>query len=208
MKLALFGASGMIGSRLLREAVRRGHAVTAVVRDPRKFPAPAGRVIVIRGDVLDAASVAAAVAGHDAVLSAVGPTPEVIAGAPRALIEGLTRAGLKRLIVVGGAGSLEVAPGVQLVDTPEFPADYKAVALAHRDALNLFRQNTTLDWTFVSPPAFIEPGERTGQFRLGGDRLIADAKGRSHISAEDYAIAFIDEVEKPRHIRLRFTVGY
>jgi putative NADH-flavin reductase len=198
----------MIGSRLLREAVRRGHAVTAVVRDPRKFAAPAGRVIVIKGDVGDAASVAAAVTGHDAVLSAVGPAPEIIAGAPRALIEGLTRAGVKRVIVVGGAGSLEMSPGVQLVDRPDFPAEYRAVALAHRDALNVFRQNTTLDWTYVSPPADIQPGERTGKFRLGGDALIADAKGRSRISAEDFAMAFIDEVETPRHLRQRFTVGY
>ncbi len=207
MKLALFGASGMIGSRLLREAVRRGHAVTAVVRDPRRFPAPTGRVIVIKGDVLNPAEVAAAVAGHDAVLCAVGPGADVLAAAPRALIEGLSRAGVKRLVVVGGAGSLEIA-GRQLVDQPDFPAEYKAAALAHRDALNVYRQNTSLDWTFVSPPAEIGPGERTGKFRLGGDALLADAKGRSRVSAEDYAVAFIDEVEKPAHIRRRFTVAY
>ena len=208
MKLVLFGASGMIGSRLLREAVRRGHAVTAVVRDPRKYTPPAGRVIVIKGDVLDATSVAAAVAGHDAALCAVGPTAEVLAGAPRALIEGLTRAGVKRLVVVGGAGSLETAPGRQLVDQPDFPAEYKAAALVHRDALNLYRQNSTLEWTFVSPPAEIQPGERTGKFRLGGDTLLADDKCRSHVSAEDFAVAFIDEVEKPAHVRSRFTVAY
>ncbi len=208
MKLALFGASGVIGSRLLREAVRRGHAVTAIVRDPRKFPAPTGRVIVIKGDVLKPADVTAAVTGHDAVLSAIGPTPEVIVGAPRALIEGLTRAGVRRLVVVGGAGSLEIAPGRQLVDQPDFPAEYKAVALAHRDALNVYRQNSSLDWTYVSPPADIHPGERTGSFRLGGDQLVRDAKGESRISTEDYAIAVIDEVEKPGHLRQRFTVAY
>ncbi len=208
MKLALFGASGMIGSRLLREAVRRGHAVTAVVRDPRRFPAPMGRVIVIKGDVRNPADVAAAVAGHDAVLCAVGPTAEVIAAAPRALIEGLTRAGVRRLLVVGGAGSLEVAPGRQRVDQPDFPAEYKAAALAHRDALNLYRQNSSLDWTVVSPPAEIAPGERTGKFRVGGDQLLRDSRGASRISAEDYAIAFIDEVEQPKHIRQRFTVAY
>lgn len=208
MKLALFGASGMIGSRLLREAVRRGHAVTAVVRDPRKFATPTGRVIVIKGDVLNPADVAAAVAGHDAVLCAVGPTAEVLAAAPRSLIEGLTRAGVRRLLVVGGAGSLEVAPGRQLVDQPDFPAAYKAAALAHRAALAVYRQNTSLDWTFVCPPAEIAPGQRTEKFRLGGDQLIRNASGESRISAEDYAIAFIDEVEQPKHIRQRITVAY
>ena len=208
MKLALFGASGMIGSRILREAVRRGHAVTAVVREPRRFPAPTGRVIVIKGDVVDPGNVAAAVTGHDAVLSAVGPGPEVLAAAPRSLIEGLTRAGVKRLVVVGGAGSLEIAPGRQLVDEPDFPGAYKAAALAHRDALNLYRQNTSLDWTFLCPPAEIEPGERTGHFRTGADQLLVDPAGKSHISAEDYAVAFLDEVEKPAHIRKRFTVAY
>jgi len=208
MKLVLYGASGMIGSRLLREAVRRGHAVTAVVREPRKFATPTGRVIVIKGDVLEPASVAAAVAGHDAVLSAVGPTPEVVTGAPRALIEGLSRAGVRRLVVVGGAGSLEGDAGVQLVERPDFPAEYKAVALAHRDALNVFRQNTSLDWTYISPPAAIAPGERTGEFRLGDDKLIRTKTGESRISAEDFAIAFIDEVEKPAYLRRRFTVGY
>jgi putative NADH-flavin reductase len=158
--------------------------------------------------VLDATSVAAAVKGHDAVLSAVGPTPEIIAGAARSLIEGLTRAGVKRLVVVGGAGTLEVAPGVLLLQTPQSPAEYELVAQAHGTALNTFRQNTTLDWTFVSPAAFIQPGERTGRFQLGGDQLLVDAKGDSRISAEDFAVAFLDEIEKPAHLRQRFTVAY
>jgi putative NADH-flavin reductase len=208
MKLALFGASGMIGSRILTEALQRVHAVTVVTRHPEKYSVPPRRVIVIRGDVLDPASVAAAVKHHDAVLSAVGPTPEVILGAARSLLEGLPRAGVKRLVVVGGAGTLEVAPGVLLFQTPQFPAEFEEIALAHRDALNLFRQNTTLDWTFISPAAAIAPAERTGRYRLGGDQLVVDAAGESRISAEDYAVAFIDEVERPRHIRQRFTVAY
>jgi putative NADH-flavin reductase len=208
MKIVLYGASGMIGSRLLSEALGRGHAVTLVVRDRQRITPPKGRVLVVEGDVLDATSVAAAVKGHDAVLSAVGPTPEIIAGAARSLIEGLTRAGVKRLVVVGGAGTLEVAPGVLLLQTPQFPAEYELVAQAHGTALNTFRQNTTLDWTFVSPAAFIQPGERTGRFRLGGDQLLVDAKGDSRISAEDFAVAFLDEVEKPAHLRQRFTVAY
>ena len=142
------------------------------------------------------------------MLSSVGPTPEIIAGAARSLIEGLTRAGVKRLVVVGGAGTLEVAPGVLLLQTPQFPAEYELVAQAHGTALNTFRQNTTLDWTFVCPAALIEAGVRTGKFRLGGDQLLVDANGDSRISAEDYAVAFLDEVEKPAHIRHRFTVAY
>ena len=163
MKIALYGGSGMIGSRLLSEALDRGHAVTLVVRDRRKFTPPRGRVLVVEGDVLDATSVAAAVNGHEAVLSAVGPTPEIVAGAARSLIEGLTRAGVRRLVVVGGAGTLEVAPGVLLLQTPRFPPEYEPVAQAHGAALNTFRQNTTLDWTFVSPAAFIEPENAPGR---------------------------------------------
>ena len=208
MKLVLFGAGGMIGSRLLAEAQRRGHAVTVVARQPKKLGALTGRVLVVQGDVLDAASVAAAVKGHDAVLSAVGPTPDIILGAARGLLEGLARAGTRRLVVVGGAGTLEVAPGVLLLQTPQFPAEYEEIALAHRDALALLRQNASLDWTFVSPAALIAPGERTGIFRLGGDQLLVNGSGESRISAEDFAVAFLDEVEKPRHLRRRFTVAY
>jgi putative NADH-flavin reductase len=208
MKIALYGAGGMIGSRILREALSRGHAVTLVVRDRRKLVPPTGRVLVVEGDVLDPGSVAAAVKGQEAVLSAVGPTPEIITGAARSLIEGLTRAGVRRLVVVGGAGSLEVAPGVLLLQTPDFPAEYAAVAKAHAVALTTFRQNATLEWTFLSPAAMIQPGARTGVFRLGGDQLLVDAAGESRISAEDFAVAFVDEVEKPAHIRRRFTVAY
>ena len=208
MKLVLFGASGMIGSRLLAEALRRGHSVTVVVRDPKKFSAPPGAVSVVSGDVTDAASVAVAAKGHDAVLSAVGGTVEVVKAAPRPLLDGLTKAGVKRLLIVGGAGSLEVAPGVQLLATPEFPAAWKGYALAHDEALQTFRKNASIDWSYLSPAAFISPGERTGKFRLGGDQLLTDAKGESRISAEDYAIAFLDEVEKPKHIRRRFTLAY
>lgn len=209
MKLALFGARGMIGRRLVAEASRRGHAVTAIARNPGSASRPpTNRVISIRGDVLDPVSVAAAVAGHDAVLSAVGPAADTIFGAVRALVEGLTRAGVRRLVVIGGAGSLEVAPGVLLLQTPQFPVEYEAVADAHWRALKLLRQNTTLDWTVASPAAIIEPGARTGVFRLGGDQLLVDTQGVSRISAEDFAVAVLDEVERPRHLRRRFTAAY
>lgn len=208
MKLVLFGASGMIGSRILSEALRRGHSVTVVVRDPNKFRAPAGAISVITGDVTDAASIAAAVKGHDAVLSAIGGTVEVVKAAAQPLLDGLITARVKRLLVVGGAGSLEVAPGIQLLATPDFPAAWKGYALAHAEALQIFRKNTTLDWSYLSPAALISPGERTGTFRLGDDQLLTDATGQSRISAEDFAVAFLDEVENPKHIRRRFTLAY
>jgi len=124
------------------------------------------------------------------------------------VINGLKKAGVKRLLVVGGAGSLEVKPGLQLVDRPEFPSEYKQGSLAVREALNILRKETSLEWTFLSPSAVLEPGRRTGTFRLGMDQLLTDAKGESRISVEDLAIALIDELENLKHIRRRFTVGY
>lgn len=208
MKIVLFGASGMIGSRLLAEALRRGHSVTAVTRDPKKITAPSGTVSAVAGDATDANSVAALVKGHEIVISAINGTPDGVKQAAQSLIDGVAKAGVKRLLVVGGAGSLEVAPGVSLVSVPQFPAEWKAIALAHADVLQIFRKNKTLDWTYVSPAAYISPGERTGKFRLGGDQLVTDAKGESRISAEDYAVALLDEVEQPKHIQRRFTAAY
>ena len=209
MKVVLFGASGMIGSRALDELVRRGHTVSAVVRHPEKVK-PANGVTVVKGDVTLSGDVAAAARGADAAVSAYSPPrtdPGMISDAVRALIAGLNEAGVKRLIVVGGAGSLEVAPGVQLVDTPSFPPGWTAIALAHRDVLPVLRESD-LDWSYFSPAALIEPGQRTGRFRLGGTRLVANDHGESKISVEDYAFALVDELEKPRHLRQQFTVGY
>ena len=128
--------------------------------------------------------------------------------APRAIINGVKKAGLKRLLFVGGAGSLEVKPGVQSVDLPGFPAEYKQGSLATREALTMLRQETGLEWSFLSPSADLFPGQRTGKFRLGTDQLLKDTNGESRISVQDYAMAMIDEVEKSKHIRRRFTVGY
>ena len=213
MKIALFGATGTIGQRILQEALRRGHDVTAVARDPSRLAgSQSPRLNAVAGDILDMHAVAATAAGHDAVLSAYGPreeAPQTVVDATRSLIGGLTRAGVKRLVVVGGAGSLEVAPGVLLIDAPQFPAAWKGIAVAHADALKVLQTEAGgLDWTYVSPPALIEPGERTGKFRLGDDQLLTDAQGDSRISAEDYAIALLDEVEKPQHVQRRFTVAY
>ncbi|CAB3699765.1 NAD(P)-dependent oxidoreductase [Paraburkholderia phenoliruptrix] len=211
LKIALFGATGMIGSRIAAEAARRGHQVTALARNPERVPAGVPNLKAAQADVLDAASVGAAVRGHDVAASAYAPPHGdvgALAKATHALVEGVRAAGLKRLVVVGGAGSLEVAPGKQLVDSDGFPDAYKAVALAHRDALGDYRGVADLDWTFFSPAALIAPGERTGKFRTGTNSLIADAEGNSRISAEDYAIAFVDELEQGRFIRQIATVAY
>jgi putative NADH-flavin reductase len=202
MKVALIGATGMIGSRLLAELSRRGHEVTAIVRHPEKVPA-LPKVQPEKGDVLDEKSLAGLLKGHEAAISAV----RFAQSDPAKLIGAAKTSGVKRYLVVGGAGSLEVAPGKRLFDTPEFPAMHKTEAKAGGDFLDLLRAETALDWTFLSPSAVIAPGERTGKFRLGGDRLLTHDKG-SNISAEDYAIAFVDELEKPAHSRKRFTVGY
>ncbi len=211
MKLALFGISGRIGRRIAREALSRGHEITAIIRDPARVPFSHERLTAVTGDVCDPVSVAAAVTGHDAVISAIGPSagasPQVVVQAAHSLINGLKRAGVRRLIVGGGAGSLEAAPGIQLVDTPDFPQEWRAIALAHRDALAVFR-TADLDWTYVSPAAFIQPGERTGKYRIGTDRLLTDKKGESRISMEDFAVAFLDELEQPRFLRRRMTVAY
>jgi putative NADH-flavin reductase len=202
MKIALIGATGNAGSRILAELSRRGHAVTAIARHPEIIPALTG-VMSAKADANDVAGLAAVLKGHDVAISSVHFT----ASDPRKLIEAVRASGVGRYLVVGGAGSLEVAPGVKLIDTPEFPAIYKAEAAAGGAFLDLLRKETKLDWTFLSPSALFVPGERTGKFRLGGDQLLTNEKGSS-ISFEDYAIAMADEIEKPAHSRKRFTVGY
>jgi putative NADH-flavin reductase len=212
MKIALIGATGYIGAKLLEEAASRGHDVKALVSRPENVPALPG-VQAVRADVQDTQALAAQLAGVDAVVSAFsGHAREDVRGYYVRGIEGIVAAtkaaGVPRLLVVGGAGSLEVAPGVQLVDTPAFPAQWKATAEGARDALRLLRAESELDWTMLSPAAHIEPGQRTGVFRLGSDALLADGEGNSRISLQDYAVAMIDELEQPAHSRARFTVDY
>lgn len=212
MKIALIGATGFVGSAVLEELLRRQHQVTALARNPGKIAARDG-LTVVQADAQDAAQVAQAVAGQDAVVNAYNPgwtVPDIhdqfLIGT-RAIYAGVKQAGVKRLLVVGGAGSLYVAPGVQLVDTPGFPAEYKAGALAAREALNLIRNESTLDWTFLSPPILLAPGERTGQYRLGTDAPLMNGEAPGGISVADLAVAIADELENPRHVQQRFTVA-
>jgi putative NADH-flavin reductase len=202
MKVAVIGASGRGGSRIVEELARRGHNVTAIARNTEKIP-PGPNVTAKKGDVNDA-GLAGLLKGHDAVISAVRFTQSD----PALLISAVRNSGVKRYLVMGGAGSLEIAPGKKLIDTPQFPEAAKPEATKGGVFLDALRQVNDLDWTFLSPSALIEIGERTGKFRLGGDQLLTDANGKSRITFEDYAIAMVDEVEKPSHIRKRFTVGY
>ncbi len=216
MKILLFGATGNVGRSVAAEALSRGHEVVGVVRDPAAVATSDSRIRLEKGDATKAESVAQLVQGVDAVVSAVSPRPNArglaapsLALNARAIIAGLRRTGVKRVLFVGGAGSLEVAPGQQLVDQPGFPDAYKAEALEGREALEVWRTEAGgLDWSVLSPAAEIAPGERTGRYRTTGDQILVDAAGRSFITFEDYAVAVLDELEQPRHVGLRFGVAY
>lgn len=203
MKIVVLGISGRTGSRLRHELLQRGHQVTGIARDVSDVPGQDG-LSLESADVGDVKRLVQLLKGHDAVISST----RFVGSDAASLIGAVKTAGVPRLLVVGGAGSLEVAPGVALIDTPEFPAAYKAEAGAGRDFLNVLRGEQALDWTFLSPSALFEPGQRSGRFRLGTDNLLVDAAGNSSISMEDFAIALIDELERPQYSRQRFTVGY
>ncbi|MCV4234114.1 NAD(P)-dependent oxidoreductase [Virgibacillus sp. LDC1] len=210
MKVALIGASGTIGRRMTEEALRRGHEVTAVLRNPDRLDSEHERLNKVKADVMDPSSLEEAIQGHDAVISAFGPKfgrEEELVAAARTIVEGTRRGGVTRLLIVGGAGSLIADSGVPLMDTPEFPEEIRPLARAHADAYDLYKESD-LDWTYVSPAAIIEPGKRTGQFRIGMDRLVTDESGSSRISVEDFAVAVIDELDDPQFIQSRFTVAY
>jgi len=203
MKIALIGATGNVGTRILAEALKRGHSVTGIARDPAKLETRDG-LQRIQGDVHVPDTLAPLLAGHDVVVSSVG----FRASDPALLIEAVRRSGVKRYLVVGGAGSLEIAPGQLLIDAPNFPELYREEATKGKVFLDHLRAVDDLDWTLLSPSALFKAGERTGVFRLGGDTLLTSAEGKSWISYEDYAIALVDEIETPAHLRQRFTVGY
>jgi uncharacterized protein len=211
MKIALIGGTGFVGSAVLAELLQRGHAVTALARQPAKY-APRDGLRVVAADALDATQVAHAVEGHDAVVSAFNPgwqeprLHDLFLDGTRAILAGARRGGVKRVLLVGGAGSLFVAPGVQLVDTPTFPAEWKQGASAARAALNLVREQADLDWSFVSPPLHLAPGERTGRYETGGDELPLRDGQPAGISVADLAVAIADELTQARHVRQRFSV--
>jgi putative NADH-flavin reductase len=224
MNVAVLGATGTIGSRVVAEAVQRGHRVTGVTRSSARIPADPGPVT---WQVADPNSLGDTLAGHDVVVNAVNAGSDVAAAIAnanvlpelaRTLLAAMERQPATRLIVVGGAGSLEVEPGLQVLDVEGFaaglpqtlgvPTEYVKVVVAHREALNLYRLSNR-NWTYLSPSAgLVPPGERTGRFRTGGDQLLVSADGVPAISAEDLAVALVDEIEFPRHLQRRFTVGY
>jgi putative NADH-flavin reductase len=216
MKIVLLGAGGQVAQRIAHEAMQRHHDVVGVVRSAKAYRSDNERVTIVEGDATDANSIATVSKGADVVINALSPRPSPtgrpassLPGAARAIIAGMKKAGASRLIVVGGAGSLEVAPGVRLVDSPGFPPEYKSESLDSAAALDVYRSSAgDLDWTYVSPGAELAPGPRTGKYRVGDDALLVDDKGKSSISFDDYAKALVDEIEHPTHSRARMTVAY
>lgn len=211
MNITLIG-TGFVGAAVLDELLQRGHQVTVLARHPDKL-SPRPGLTVRQGSAQNADDVKAAATGQDAVISAYNPgwsVPDIhdqfLAGT-RAIHAGVKASGTRRLLVIGGAGSLYVAPGVQLVDTPAFPAEWKQGALAAREALNLIREEVGLEWTFLSPAILLEPGQRTGRYRVGQDAPLMNGDQPGRISVQDLAVAVVDEIEQPRHVRQRFTVA-
>lgn len=210
LRIVVYGGTGNIGQRIVHEALDRGHTVTIVVRDPSSMPEKPTRLRVLKGDVLDSAEVARTISGSDVVVSAVAfrnpPDPAGFRRAAESLVNALRSLGPRApyLIVVGGAGSLEQPPSVHIV----IPEAWRDEVNGQNNSLAYYRTISDVRWTYFSPSFMIVPGTRTGQFRLGGDQLIVDAKGDSRISMEDYAVAALDEAEKPAHVRKRFTIGY
>jgi uncharacterized protein len=209
LKVVLYGATGKAGSVILNELVDRGHTVVAAARTPEKVQ-KLKHVSTVQDDLSDPAKTVGIVKDADAIVSAYGPPPDdtsQIIGATDRLVKGIQQAGGPRLIVVGGAASLFVAPGVTVRESGHLPKEWIPIADAHIQVLKNLKQSS-IDWTYFSPAGFFEPGQRTGKFRLGKDDLIVDAQGNSRISFQDYAIALVDELENPQHRRDRFTIGY
>lgn len=211
MRLVIFGASGVLGTRLISEALLRGHEITAVARNVAPLQERNRPILCVAGDATDPSSVAAVAAGADAAVSAVTQhdQPQMLAVAAAALLEGLGRVDVDHLVVAGGAGSLRVPGGQRLMDTPDFHDEWKPEALAQAEALAVYQAyQGPVQWSYVSPGALLEPGERTGRYRVGDDDLLAGEDGRSRITMEDFAIALLDEVEEQRHAGRRFTAAH
>jgi len=213
MKVALLGATGFVGSALLKEALDRGHTVAAIVRHPEKLDKREG-LVGKAGDVYNTPGLAALIQGNGALISAFNPgwkNPNLYDDQVRgtaSIIAAVKKAGITRVLWVGGAGGLEVKPGVRVVDSPDIPEWVRPGSLATINALEQLQKEPELEWSFLAPSAEMPRGQRTGKFRLGGDQLLTDVNGRSRISVQDFAVAMIDELEKPAHTRQRFTVAY
>jgi uncharacterized protein len=209
MNVVVYGATGNSGKEIVKELLSRGHTVTGVARKVSSLKAEKG-LTVKTDDLSKVDAIAAVIKGADAVVSAYAPPPDntdAMIGVTEREIEAVKKTGAKRLLVVGGAGLLEVAPGVTLIKSGHLPAEYLPIATAHEKALGVLRASD-INWTYLSPGAYFVPGDRTGKFRLGTKELVSDAKGESKISFADYAIALVDEIEKPAHERGLFSVGY
>jgi putative NADH-flavin reductase len=210
MKVAVLGATGNIGRRLVSEALERGHQVTALARRTEALPELG--VGVRRADVRQAQELEAAIQGQDALVSAVGPArgepAGIVVDAARAVAAACMRAEVPRVLIIGGAGSLNVKPGLELLLSEGFPASFREIALAHREALEIWRKVKELDWTVISPPPLIHPGTRSGRYRTGHNDVLFDAEGQSRISMEDFALAAIDELERHAHLHERITFAY
>ncbi len=218
MKIAIIGASGFIGSKILDESLRRGHQITGIVRNPGRLPQNP-KLTPVGLDLKQTDQLARALASHDAIVSAwnaakdgSGPVlyDRFVEG-NRSIIDAVKKSGVKRLLVVGGAASLKTPEGAEFIDSPQFPASFEAFKPAMRgvrEYYHMLKKEPELDWAYFSPAIVIQPGERTGKFRLGGERIVADTSGASKISVEDYAVAAVDELEHPKHHRERFTIGY
>jgi uncharacterized protein len=211
MRIAVFGANGVIGRVIVEEALNRGHEVTAAVRSPEKVDHQHLQLRVVQAQIDDVGSVERAVAGHDAVIDSVGglghENTRISIECMQPLTDGMRRAGVRRLLVVGTAGTLEVETGVMRKDQPDFPELLKGEAAAQAEVLGFLKAlpSDDLEWTYFSPPALIEPGTRTGRVTLGLDALPYNPGGKSYISSEDFALAALDELESGAHIRRRFT---
>lgn len=212
MDVLLLGASGRIGNRIVDELLDRGHHVTGVSRSGTIDGVDDSDFVAISGDATDPDNVAKLATGHDAVASALGPTddasPEILTEMMQSVIEGLRRASVDRLVWTGGAGGLEVGPGMKLIDTEDFPEEWKPVGQAAIDAFEILRDADDLDWTYLAPAALIEPGERTGEYRVAEQELVTDEEGDSYITMEDFAVAFVDELEEEDAIHTYLGVGY
>lgn len=207
MKIVIIGATGFVGSGILAESLERGHEVTAIVQDPTKLPSHP-KLTPVGADASDPKALEALIAGHHVVISAFNPGKDEGGKGPQSIIDAVKRSDVERLLVVGGAGTLEIAPGKRLVDQDEFPAEWKEGSLRTAAFLDQLRNESEVNWVFLSPAAVLAPGERTGKYRVGGDQLLTDSEGQSRISLQDYAVAMLDEAETPKHSRARFSVAY